>query len=239
MILWSGFAVTFMQGPALFGAVFCIHYVIGGSSPSVDPGRKRISFSKTFPKWIDFLRSTDDVRNMDSMINSDQIKDVRALQENAKRFYTTLLNEGKWKKPKTVQNQSAFSGQSNSQNAKANAKGKEWKFNKSLGNNNKLTFDGREYKWCNGPGHGNRGMWVKHAPGTCTNNGSSMNNNGSNNSSPSSVNNANACTNIKKTTFQKKVANLLKDAAEGDTESVVAAIKKSGYLMCKILIFWC
>ena len=33
--------------------------------------------------------------------------------------------------------------------------------------------------------------------------------------------------NIKKTTFQKKVANLLKDAAKGDTESIVAAITKT------------
>ena len=54
------------------------------------------------------------VHNMDSMMNSDQINDVQALQGNAKRYYTTLVNEGKWKKPKTVQNQSAFSGQSNS-----------------------------------------------------------------------------------------------------------------------------
>ena len=58
------------------------------------------------------------VRNMDSMINSDQIKDVQALQDNAKRFYTTLVNEeGKWKKPKAVQNQSACSGQSNSRSS--------------------------------------------------------------------------------------------------------------------------
>ena len=49
-----------------------------------------------------------------------------------------------------------------------------------------------------------------------------------NNSSPSSANNASACTNIKKTTFEKKVLNLLKDAAEGDTESVVAAIIGAG-----------
>ena len=92
------------------------------------------------------------VRNMDSMINSDQIKDVQALQGNAKCYYTTLVvNEGKWKKQRAVQNQSAFSGQSNSQNANANAKGKEWKFNKSLGHNNKLSFNGSEYKWCNGP----------------------------------------------------------------------------------------
>ena len=33
------------------------------------------------------------VRNMDSMINSDQINDVQALQNNAKRYYTTLIND--------------------------------------------------------------------------------------------------------------------------------------------------
>ena len=142
-----------------------------------------------------------------------------ALQNNAKRYYTTLINDGKWKKPKTAQNQSAFV------NTKPLAKSNEWKFNKSLGNNNKLNFNGSQYSWCEGPGHGNRGMWVKHAPGTCTNNGSKTNSNGNNNSS--SANNANARTNIKKTTFEKKVANLLKDASDGDTASVVAAITKT------------
>ena len=77
--------------------------------------------------------------------------------------------------------------------------------------------------------HGNRGMWVKHTSGTCTNNGSPTNNNGSNNSSPSSANNASARTNIKKSTFEKKVHNLLKDTADGDMESVVAAITKAAF----------
>ena len=43
------------------------------------------------------------VRNMDSMINSNTIQDVQALQDNAKRYCTQLVNEGKWKKPKAVQ----------------------------------------------------------------------------------------------------------------------------------------
>ena len=60
---------------------------------------------KTNPKNEEWMAH---VRNMDSMINSDQIKDVQALQNNAKRYYTTLINDGKWKKPKTAQNQSAF-----------------------------------------------------------------------------------------------------------------------------------
>ena len=32
---------------------FVFHYVIGGSSLSIYPGRKRISFSKTFSKYLD------------------------------------------------------------------------------------------------------------------------------------------------------------------------------------------
>ena len=182
---------------------------------------------KTNPDNADWMAH---VRIMDSMINSKQIADVPALQDNAKRFYTQLVNQGKWKKPKAVQNQSAFPSQSNSRSSNTNAssnRNKEWKFNKSLGHNNRLDKDGSIYQWCNGPGHNNRGMWVKHTPGTCTAIGSLTNHNGSSNSSPSSANSTESHTNMKKSTFEKKVHKLLAEADSSDMESVVKAITKS------------
>jgi hypothetical protein len=51
-----------------------------------------------------------------------------------------------------------------------------WKYDPSLGKNGtyKRTIDGKdpkEYKWCTGPGHGAKAMWVcGHEPGACTEN---------------------------------------------------------------------
>jgi hypothetical protein len=47
-----------------------------------------------------------------------------------------------------------------------------WKYDKTIGT--KYTYikcvDGtsKTYYWCNGPGHGGKGMWYIHKAGTCT-----------------------------------------------------------------------
>ena len=93
-----------------------------------------------------------------------------------KDVYTQLVNSGKWTKKKAPQNASAFAGNQNNlysrnTNTKASSghANKEWKYNKSLSPNNKYTTkkDGTTYSWCTRPGHGNKPMWVVHAPETC------------------------------------------------------------------------
>jgi len=43
-----------------------------------------------------------------------------------------------------------------------------WKLDKKLSKTNELQCNDKTYHWCTGPGHGGTGMWVVHAPGTCT-----------------------------------------------------------------------
>ena len=51
----------------------------------------------------------------------------------------------------------------------------KWKYDKSLSTSNELKRNGKIYKWCTGPGHEGKGMWVIHDPGSCTKNKSFSN----------------------------------------------------------------
>jgi hypothetical protein len=65
---------------------------------------------------------------------------------------------------------------SNSSSKCGGARGTAWKYNSSLGSNGTYTpkVEGKEskdYKWCTGPGHGGKPMWVcGHEPGSCNKN---------------------------------------------------------------------
>ena len=44
-----------------------------------------------------------------------------------------------------------------------------WKYDASLSSNGAYTHNGKTYKWCTGPGHNKKPMWVcGHEPGKCT-----------------------------------------------------------------------
>ena len=47
-------------------------------------------------------------------------------------------------------------------------KGPKWKYNRSASSTNELKKNGKTYRWCTGPGHGNIAIWVAHEPGQCT-----------------------------------------------------------------------
>ena len=114
-------------------------------------------------------------------------------------FYAQLVNIGKWTKKKAPKNALAFAGNQNNsysrnQNTKA-SNGHADKYNKSLSSNNKYTTNGMTYSWCTGPGH-------VHAPGTCepieAQNKPAAN--------AVQAGNAQGSTNMKKSTFEKKIA---------------------------------
>ena len=75
----------------------------GDESPSV--ATQMLYLMKAYKTNLDNEEWMAHVRNMDSMINSNTIKDVQDLQDNAKRMYSSLLTDGKWKKPKVAQPQ--------------------------------------------------------------------------------------------------------------------------------------
>ena len=62
-----------------------------------------------------------------------------------------------------VQERAAFPTNQND----ASSSDKSWKYNRSVTSGSTYSKNGNMYQWCDGPGHGGRGMWVAHAPGTC------------------------------------------------------------------------
>ena len=150
-----------------------------------------------------------------SQVSSGTITGVALLQDSAKTFYSQLVNTGKWTKKKASQNASAFAGNHNnpySHNANTKASNghadKEWKYNKSLSSNNQYAKNGTTYSWCaRRPGHGNKPMRVVHAPGMCQPIGAQ------NKPTANAVQagSTNGCTNMKKSSFEKKITTLLQD----------------------------
>ena len=59
-------------------------------------GTQLLYLMKAYKTNLDNEEWMAHVCNMDSMINSDQIKDVQALQNNAKRYYTSRLLLKRW-----------------------------------------------------------------------------------------------------------------------------------------------
>jgi len=64
---------------------------------------------------------------------------------------------------------SGKSKQQNSSNSSNKDKKDNWKYDRSLSSTSTYNRDGKLYKWCSGPGHNRKAMWVcGHEPGKCT-----------------------------------------------------------------------
>ena len=98
-----------------------------------------------------------------SSVNIGSMKDIQTVKDSAKSCIGDLIRSGRWKK-EAARNQTAFP--TNSQGG-GNSSDKTWKHNRSLSSGATHTRNGNTYQWCTGPGHGGRGMWVAHPPGTC------------------------------------------------------------------------
>jgi hypothetical protein len=112
------------------------------------------------------------------------------LMEAVEARYDELVKTDKWKpsKPKEDPNLIALTATikslTNSLQAKQGTNGGNksrggqgtWKYDSSLGSNGiySRSIEGKEpktYKWCTGPGHGRKAMWVcGHEPGRCNEN---------------------------------------------------------------------
>jgi hypothetical protein len=115
---------------------------------------------------------------------SGNIKEVEKLMEKADAKYSELRDLGTWGKraghddqivaltsqieelKRSVPSANQKKGQQESK--ASNSRSPKWKYDRSLSAKETLTRGDKTYQWCTGPGHHNRGMWVVHKPGTCT-----------------------------------------------------------------------
>ena len=107
---------------------------------------------------------TSHVYNLRSQVNINNM-DVERVKESAKSYVEDLKRGNRWKKD-PVSNTTAFPTQPGSQSQQG-ANATSWKYDKSVSSGNTYTRNNETYRWCTGPGHNNRPMWVKHVPGQC------------------------------------------------------------------------
>jgi hypothetical protein len=134
-----------------------------------------------FKNHIEFLRSE---------YNEARITSGDALMHKVEAKYDDMLKHKQWKSVKLQDDKNAIALQATLQSLtdaikarpKPNSEGfkkqegkNSWKFEPSLGKNGSYTRKTgdkeKTYRWCDGPGHGGRPMWVIHEPGTCTSEG--------------------------------------------------------------------
>ena len=108
---------------------------------------------------------TSHVCMLRSSVNIGTMKDVQTVKDSAKTYIGDLIRFGRWKK-QPVPNSTAFLLGQNGGNP-GNSKDKSWKYDRSLSKSSTYSRNNTTYNWCNGPGHGGRGMWVVHTPNTC------------------------------------------------------------------------
>jgi hypothetical protein len=147
-----------------------------------------------------------DVRMMKNSYAQGQLTTSDALMNFVEARYDELVKTDQWEPPKPKEDPNLVALTATVQSlqddlAKAKAKGasnsgggsrsrgrsgNEWKFDASLGTNgiHSHSSEGRTpktYKWCAGPGHGGKAMWVcGHEPGRCTENYERPNQGGNN-----------------------------------------------------------
>jgi hypothetical protein len=119
----------------------------------------------------------------------------KELMLKIKAKYDELHNEKHWKANKKEDSPSVIAitallgklGNTDKKDAKTikvdKKKTASWKYNTTIGSNNdhstKSVLDGtnKTYKWCDGTGHGGKGILSIHEPGTCTNKATSFTSN--------------------------------------------------------------
>ena len=130
----------------------------------------------------EFLHAVDYWKNE---WNSNALSSAEQLMDRADKKFVELRDLGTWGKKSEKDDQiialtsqiealkkggsstPSQGGKSPSGNDKKK-KGPKWKYNRSASSTNELKKNGKTYRWCTGPGHGNVAMWVAHEPGQCT-----------------------------------------------------------------------
>lgn len=113
--------------------------------------------------------------------NNGALASAEELMIKADAKYDELKKAGTWGKSAEKDDQiialtakidslqkEMVSGRGNSNSFK-NSKRDSWKFDRSLSSTGVYNRDNKTYKWCTGPGHNKKPMWVcGHEPGKCT-----------------------------------------------------------------------
>jgi hypothetical protein len=134
-----------------------------------------------FKNHIEFLKSE---------YNEARITSGEALMHKVEAKYDDMLKHKQWKNVKAEDDKNVIALQATlksltevlKERPKPNPEGykkqegkNSWKFDPSLGTNGSYTRKTgdkeKTYRWCTGPGHGGKPMWVIHEPGTCTSEG--------------------------------------------------------------------
>jgi hypothetical protein len=122
------------------------------------------------------------VRFLKSEYNEGRFTNRKDLMHKVEAKYDELCIENKWKVAKQEDDANIIALNAmlknyvktdDSKKKSKDNKTPSWKYEKSVSPNGVYSknVDGviKEYKWCDGPGHGGKGMWVLHEPGACTN----------------------------------------------------------------------
>ena len=117
------------------------------------------------------------------------------------------------------ENTKAFKPENRQPGSNKRLHGPKWKFDRSASTTNVLTKNGKNYKWCTGPGHNKRPMWVVHEPGQCTAQS------GKNTNSKPNLNNNPAYDRQALTSILKKRGNLTNDEVDSKVEAILAVME--------------
>jgi hypothetical protein len=124
------------------------------------------------------------IRYLKSEYNEGKFTQSKQLMLKVEIKYDELVTEKKWKADKREDDNQVIALTALLEKLQAaptsKPKGKtgdkkktaSWKYDKTLAPTGTYvkSVDGtnKTYQWCDGPGHGGKGMWCIHAPGTCT-----------------------------------------------------------------------
>ncbi|KAG9297423.1 hypothetical protein G9A89_021681 [Geosiphon pyriformis] len=118
-----------------------------------------------------------------------------------------------------------------------------WKYDRSLSASATYVRDGKTFKWCTGPGHNKKAMWVSgHEPGKCTADYKGGKSKGGNKSSPPE-----SATRVDRTALTTMLKNSSPGLTESELDSKVQALlsvleslwgRLRGHFVCACRLIW-
>ena len=163
--------------------------------------------------------------------NSGSLTTADQLMDKADQKFVELQDLGTWGKRSAkdeqiialtsqVETLQRGSGNTKEGDKKSNNNNtnKKWKYDRSITSEKELKKNDKTYHWCTGPGHNETGMWVLHAPGSCTN-GSKQNN-----GTKKGQNDAPKTTDKQALTTMLEAKGFLEDEMESKMEAILAVM---------------
>ncbi len=171
--------------------------------------------------------------------NSGSLSSAEELMDRADKKYVELRDLGTWGKRSDKDNQiialttqvetlkkggstniSQVPTKGHGSSDRNKRKGPKWKYDRSASTTSELKKNGKTYRWCTGPGHGNIPMWVTHEPGQCT----KMQLNGPSNSKKTFPESKTMYSRQALTSILKTKGNLSNDEIESKVEAILVVM---------------